>query len=373
MAFIKRKTDKSLPAITILVISVAVLCLITGCQPKHAASVETQPLNEPQPQITVDTNQPTDDPQKVELPKSEELQTQQNSEPNEIATVAVVPDPQPPITEPNSQSSAVSPKPESENTTPAALAAINKDYGYLLKNFVNEKGLVNYRKLRQKKSRLWSVLDKMSKLEVEEYASWTIEDQTAFWINVYNANMLDIILKNYPIEPTRIKLIFWPANDIRHIQPEPWTKKFLVMDEEFTLNEIDKRIFREEIRNPMVFLATCQAHISSPPLLNEPYDGSRLSEQLHAQVKKFLARPTAFKIDRQNHVVSLSNILSPTWYGNDFIESYSTDKKFKSQPPSVQAVLNFISAYISPANKNYLETEDYSIKYIRHDWVLNEQ
>ena len=86
---------------------------------------------------------------------------------------------------------------------------------------------------------------------------------------------------------------------------------------------------------------------------NEAYCGEKLSAQLDDQVKKFLAGAHAFKIDRENKVVSLSSILQPTWYGQQFIANYGTDRKFKQQDPAVRAVLNFLTKYISPQDVEF--------------------
>ena len=108
------------------------------------------------------------------------------------------------------------------------------------------------------------------------------------------------------------------------------------------------------------------------PLRNEAYCGQNLSAQLDDQVKKFIAGSHAFKIDRENQIVSLSSILNPMWYGGQFVAKYGTDLKFKQQEPAVRAVLHFLTKYISQQDIDYLETGNYTIGYLRYDWTLNE-
>ena len=149
-------------------------------------------------------------------------------------------------------------------------------------------------------------------------------------------------------------------------------QKFYVMDEEFTLSGIEQRFFRKEFDEPRVFFALSHASLSSPPLRNEPYYGRKLYEQLDDQVKRFLSRPLAFRIDRKKKRVRLSAILESTRYGKEFISKYGTDKKFKDQEPAVRAVLSFIANYISRRDVSFLELENYSVEYINYDWRLNE-
>jgi hypothetical protein len=144
------------------------------------------------------------------------------------------------------------------------------------------------------------------------------------------------------------------------------------MNEEFTLKEIEQRFFRREFNEPRVFFAISHASLSSPPLRNEPYYGSRLYEQLDDQAKKFLSSPFAFKIDREKRMVYLSAILNPTWCGKEFISKYGTDKKFKDQSPPLRAVLNFVAKYVSKQDLFFLERENYSVQYITYNWTLND-
>jgi len=242
----------------------------------------------------------------------------------------------------------------------------------ILTNYVDEEGMVDYKMLKRKRFELKKLLDEFDSLNPDVYNSWPKEDKIAFWLNAYNIQMLKIIVENYPIESSRIYRLFWPPSSIRHIKGI-WNKfKFMVMDEEFTLTEIEKRLFRKEFDEPRIFFALSQASLSSPTLRNEPYYGYKLHEQLDDQAKRFLSRPQGFRINRNNRTVYLSAILQPTWFGREFISKYGTDKKFKDQQPNVRAVLNFITNYIPEQDMSFLEVENYTIKYIKYDWTLND-
>jgi hypothetical protein len=245
----------------------------------------------------------------------------------------------------------------------------------ILGNYVDDKGMVDYKTLNRRKPELNHLLDEFAKLDLNVYNSWPQEDKIAFWLNAYNIKMLEIIIDNYPIQSSRILRVFWPPDSIRHIDRNIGgidKQKFIAMDEEFTLKEIEQRFFRKEFDEPRIFLAISYASISSPPLRNEPYYGNRLYQQLDDQAKKFLSRPSAFRIDREKQVVYLSAIFHPSWYGSEFINKYGTDKKFKDQLPSISAVLNFLTNYISQQDVSFLELENYSVKFIRYDWTLND-
>ena len=96
-----------------------------------------------------------------------------------------------------------------------------------------------------------------------------------------------------------------------------------------------------------------------------------LHEQLEDQVKRYLASGNCFKINRETGSVYLSAILDPTWYGKNFIRKYGINRKFKEQPPSTRAVLNFLTNYISESDVRYLEVGNYTLKYFPYDWRIN--
>ena len=313
-----------------------VVIFIIGCP-----SVKPEPVKSPKVE-----------PPKVEPPKIE----QPKVEPPKVETPKVEP-----------------PKVEPPKAKTSATVSFHDKCADILGNFVNDKGMVDYKKLRRKRQELKQLLDEFAKLDPNEYNSWSREDEIAFWINAYNIQMLKIIVDNYPIKSTRIRRVFWPPASIRHIQGIWNEYKFIVMDEEFTLAEIEQRFFRKKFGEPKVFFAISQASLSGPPLRNEPYYGRKLYEQLDEQAKKFLSSPVAFKIDRQKQIVYLSAMLQSTWYGKEFVGKYGTDKKFKDQQPETRAVLNFITNYISENDTSFLEVENYSVKYMTYDWRLNER
>jgi hypothetical protein len=246
----------------------------------------------------------------------------------------------------------------------------------ILNNYVDDNGNVNYDLLRRKKHELNAVLEKFDKLTLTEYNSWKKEDKIAFWINAYNMQMLNIIVKNYPIKPSRVFSVLWGPKSIRHIKGDIggiWNNcKFLIMDEEFTLSDIEKHLFQKEFNEPRVLFALSRASLSGPPLRREPYYGHKLLSQLDDQAKKFLANPRGFRIDRNAGVVYLSALLQPSWFGGEFAGKYATDKKFKDKDPQTRAVLNFITNYIAAKDTSFLEVENYSVSYIAYDWTLNE-
>ena len=263
---------------------------------------------------------------------------------------------------------------EPNKVEPPPAASFHDKCAEVFKSFVNTQGMVDYKTLRRKRLDLKALLDEFDNLDPNEYRSWPKEDKIAFWMNAYNIQMLKIITSNYPIKSSRFLRILpgWGPKSILHIKGI-WTDyKFLVMDEEFTLAEIEKRFFRKEFADPRIFFALSRASLSGPPLRNEPYYGKKLDKQLDGQVRRFLSSPHAFRIDKAKQRVYLSALFQKTEYGREFISRYGIDRKFKDQQPATRAVLNFITNYVSERDVSFLEVGNYSVRYIRYDWTIND-
>ena len=274
------------------------------------------------------------------------------------------------VTEPN-KTQPVADSNQKAAQAVAPVVSFHENCASILKTYVDKNGRVDYGVLKRKRLELRQVLDSFAQLKRETYNSWPEKDKLALWVNAYNMQMLNIIVTNYPIQSSRMMRLFWSPDSIRHINGI-WTEyKFIVMDEEFTLNDIETRFFAKDFNDPRVFLVLTQASLSSPPLRTEPYTGSRLDEQLDEQVKRFLADKGNFSIDREQKIVRLSSIFDPAWFGKYFIRKYAIDRKFKDHLPEERAILNFLSNYLPKDDVKFMEVENYKLEYTTYDWRLN--
>ena len=354
------------------------LALLAGC-------TQTQSV-QPQPQAqAVQPVQPPQEPNTVAEPREVSPKPERRvSEPNEAATAirkqeAIEPN-EPSPAEPTipaaDEHDAAKPdandNPQSEIRNPKSSPSFIKAYADLLQANVQKDGSVDYGNLHRHRLDVKRILMELGELDPNSYAAWSSDEKLAFWINAYNLKLFEIMARNYPIQSSWWLRLTWPPSDIRHIQGI-WTDyKFIVMGEEFTLAEVERRFFHRMFNEPRAYLAVGYACRSGPPLRRRPYDGEHLTRQLDEQVKAFLASAQGLRIDRQARVVHLSAIFKPTWRGREFLARYGTDKKFKDRDPETRAVLNFIAGYLSREDVYFLETENYTIEYMNFDWRLND-
>ena len=217
----------------------------------------------------------------------------------------------------------------------------------LVKKYVNEEGLVNYKGFINDKAALQSYLDMLTANPPSE--AWSKEDQIAYWLNAYNAFTVKLIIDHYPVKSIKD---LGAKHQIIFINT-PWDKKFFKIGHKtMTLNRIEHRILRQEYREPRIHFALNCASMSCPKLRREAYEGGRLNEQLTDQAKEFL------RDKKRNELSATKPKLSAIFdfYGKDM-------RKW-----SGKSVIGFINLY-APIKIN----EDADVDYLDYDWSINEQ
>ncbi len=130
----------------------------------------------------------------------------------------------------------------------------------------------------------------------------------AFFINLYNAAMLQAGIEN------------WPIPSVVEIGPEPFSifkKRFIHLgDEKLSLDMIEKEILLTQYFDPRIHFAVNCASESCPPLRSEPFDGERLDQQLDEQTRLFANSNRAARVSKSGREIAFSSLFD--WYANDF-------------------------------------------------------
>ena len=210
----------------VFIISLMVVVFVAGCPP-----IESKPT-EPAKIETLKLEPAESEPNTVEPDEVTPAPSEPNQvEPDQVESVEAEPnDVEPARVEPNNVELA---QVEPNDLKIKPTVSFHDKCADVLKTFVDDKGMVDYKTLRRKRLNLKSLLDEFDKLDPNVYNSWPKEDKIAFWLNAYNIQMLKIITDNYPIKSPRYLRLYpgWGPNSILHIKGI-WTNyKFLVMDE----------------------------------------------------------------------------------------------------------------------------------------------
>src|SRR6185437_11852104 len=140
----------------------------------------------------------------------------------------------------------------------------NKIWTSILKKYVNDEGLVNYKGIIGDKEQLQSYLDILTNNPPQD--NWSKDDKEAYWINAYNAFTIKLIIDHYPVKS--IKDI-GPKHQIPFVNT-PWEKKFFrIGKKKYKLDRIEHHILRKQFDDPRVHFAIVCASMSCAKLRTE--------------------------------------------------------------------------------------------------------
>ena len=135
-------------------------------------------------------------------------------------------------------------------------------------------------------------------------------EQMAYWINLYNALTVDVVLDAYPVRSIR-DIDTSPGL----FSDGPWGKKLVAVEgEPVSLDDIEHRVLRPIWRDPRVHYAVNCASIGCPNLLAEPFTSGRLDALLDKGAADYVNHPRGARVDGRSLVVSSIYV----WFKADF-------------------------------------------------------
>ncbi len=150
-------------------------------------------------------------------------------------------------------------------------------------------------------------LQTMQNVAISNYSR---AEQKSYWINVYNALIVDLILSRYPLASIR---------DI-NISPGllargPWGAQLLNIEgEKVSLDDIQHRILRPIWRDNRVHYALGYATLGGPNLQPEAFTGANTDTLLEKGAREYINHPRGVAIE--NNRLRVSSIY--VWFQEDF-------------------------------------------------------
>ncbi len=124
--------------------------------------------------------------------------------------------------------------------------------------------------------------------------------QMAYWINLYNALTVKLILDHGPVATIR-DIDISPG----FFSDGPWGKKLLrVEGEELSLNDIEHRILRPLWGDPRVHYALNCASLGCPNLDARAFRASDMDSRLNAAARAFINHPRGVRLEGGEIIVS---------------------------------------------------------------------
>lgn len=153
----------------------------------------------------------------------------------------------------------------------------------------------------------------LSSLQKTKISQYNRAEQMAFWINLYNAATVKVILDHLPVDSI-LDIDISPGV----FAQGPWGKKLLVVEgTQLSLDEIEHRILRPIWKDPLVHYAVNCASIGCPNLAKEAFTAENTREMLTANARDYVNSPRGVRIDDGDLIVS--SIYD--WFEEDFGDS----------------------------------------------------
>ena len=246
------------------------------------------------------------------------------------------------------------------------VAALHRPLDQILDLNVRD-GFVYYRALKADRGRLDRYVASLN-VPAATYAGWTREAQMAFWLNAYNALVLQAVVSHYPI---RGRSDDYPPNSIRQVPGVFDRARHAVAGRNVTLDQIEKTIL-PEFKEPRLYLALGRGAVGSGRLRSEAYTGERLAQQLDDVQAEFVNEQTMLKIDRGTGLLTVTPILS--WRDDEFVAAYDRGASgpFAARSPIERALVAFIAPHLLPLEREFVNRNQFRLEYATFDWRLND-
>lgn len=253
-------------------------------------------------------------------------------------------------------------------------------WNQVLGDHVNQAGLVDYAAIKADE-RFWEYVHRLGDTDPRGFP--TSDARLAFWINAYNALVIQGVLETLPDDRSR-----WPGYRVIDVDlpevDEPGKEffvglRFAVGEHRYTLEEIEKAVLLQRWSgapkesehyaavgtanvDPRIHFALVCAAKGCPKLRSAAYESSRVQTQLDDAVRDFARDRKQVTFDLERRRMRGSKLLE--WYGGDL-----TNARYK---PHAESVAAFLARYVDDGGlARSLTVDHWETSFIEYDWRLN--
>jgi len=226
-------------------------------------------------------------------------------------------------------------------------------------------GFVDYRALKASRASLDRFVSSVGTASLDAASP---QEQVTFWVNAYNATVLQTVLDHFPIQRRTNE---YPANSIRQIPGAFDSIPHRMAGRTLTLDQVETTVL-PTFHDPRLFFAIGRGATGSGRLLSEAYAPDRLERQLAAVSAECASRRQCVQVDSGNNVMRVSSIFS--WRRDQFIAGYAdrASTGFAERSPVERAVLAFIDPRMLSGEREFLVKNSFKMEYLPFDWTLND-
>ncbi len=189
----------------------------------------------------------------------------------------------------------------------------------------------------------------LQQLQAEPISRHSRAQQRAFWINLYNATTIKVVLDHYPVKSIR-DIDISPG----FLADGPWGAKLVKVEgEALSLDDIEHRILRPIWKDARTHYAVNCASVGCPNLAPHAYTAEFMEGLLEEAARAFVNHPRAAQV--KDGLLQVSSIYK--WFASDF--------------GGETGVLAHLARYAGRDLSDELQAHK-TLDAYRYDWSLND-
>ncbi len=250
-------------------------------------------------------------------------------------------------------------RPVFPETQQLSAGGATEEYANMLRRRVNRNGDVHYAGILSDDKALRAyILHLQKRYPLVEQESTPEPEKLAYWINVHNAAVLQLIVSNYPVrsvldiglEAEAVYPTDYIALNAQHPRHPFDLPAIEIGGRTWSINALREEAIRDRFKDPRVNFVLVDGTSSAPRLRRGPFTGDKLPEVLDAATREFLGTP----------------VKNPSLNPNALRLSGLFERFYADFGGSDAALIQFVNPYIPVTI-----SEKASISYLPYDWRLN--
>jgi hypothetical protein len=214
----------------------------------------------------------------------------------------------------------------------------------------------DYEALAKERGELDAYLETLHGVTPAELAGWSRTQRYAFWINVYNANTIRLIVDHYPLDSIK---------DLSTVFEKIWDREFIPMPElhpkgkgdDLSLDDVEHQILRPRFEDARVHVAVNCASLGCPPLRPEAFVAERLEAQLDDQARRFVSDDLRNRFDLGNRRAEVSQLFN--WFSGDFQRDAGGAREW-------------LAEFADEELASWLREDRPTLSFLPYSWELND-
>jgi hypothetical protein len=234
------------------------------------------------------------------------------------------------------------------------------EYDRLTRQYVDERGLVDYKGLKSELAALKTFIDQISAVSPQSHPQQFKDsgEQLRYWMTAYNAWVMYIAASEYPNKSSLWNFLGLFRNRDIKLGGKP-----------MKLGDLEHKIIRAGYKDPRIhFYINCGAS-SCPALGRGMIPQFKTSDALDQSARRFINDVKNVKYDAADKRLYLSKIFD--WFEGDFL-NYLKEKNSNQTPHIAQYILLYLEGPSREALQN-TPLNELRVSYLSYNKGLNEQ